>query len=135
MPLCFCFLKSVLFVCLHFPFDNSVTVWICFLPSFVLFPVLFFPFIHLVPIFGISSFRDRKDFVEIMHRLESISLDYPRQTNFEKVYFLILRSILLCSSPFFVNFANPFRLSRSSSNSLRSLSASKIIPFWRFNSL
>lgn len=84
------FLRSVSLACLNFPFDNSVTVCVCFLPAFMLFAVSVFPFIRFVSIIGISCFRNCKNLVEIMHRLESIPVDYPRQTDFQKVYFLIL---------------------------------------------
>ena len=43
--------------------------------------------IRFVPIFGISCFRNGKGFVKIMYVLKSIPFDYPRQTDFQKVYF------------------------------------------------
>lgn len=63
------------------------------------FSILFFPLISLVSIISISCLGG-KGFVEIMHCLESILFDCPRQTNFQKVYFLILA----VNSEFFVGF-------------------------------
>lgn len=63
------------------------------------FSILFFPLISLVSIISISCLGG-KGFVEIMHCLESILFDCPRQTNFQKVYFLILA----VNSEFFVDF-------------------------------
>lgn len=91
----------------------------------IILPISFFPFSHLFLTCDIGVVGFAVNLVKFLHILITVSFDDTRQADFQKVYFLVLAVNPALQFPFLVSFTNPFRLSRSSSNSLRFLSETR----------